>query len=53
MILTLILCLGIQIMMLAINLIRYYGLNERPTLYLFVFEILVITMIVHTLSEVI
>ena len=53
MILTLILCLGIQILMVSINLLRYYAEYERPFLTLAVFQILLITFIVHTLSNII
>jgi len=53
MILTLILCLGIQVVLVSINLIQYYALHDRSVLTLAVFEILLITFIVHTLAELI
>lgn len=53
MILTLIFCLGIQILMVSINLFRYYAADEKSFLTLAVFQILLITYIVHTLSEMI
>jgi len=53
MILTLIFCLGIQILMCTINLFRYYAADEKSFLTLAVFQILLITYIVHTLSEMI
>jgi len=53
MILTLIFCLGIQILMVSINLFRYYAADDKPFLTLAVFQILLITFIVHTLSEMI
>lgn len=53
MILTLIFCLGIQIVMASMNLISYYAGNEKSWLTLAVFQILLITYIVHTLSEMI
>lgn len=53
MILTLIFCLGLQILMCSINLLRYYAENEKSWLTLAVFQILLITFIVHTLSEII
>lgn len=53
MILTLIFCLGIQILMASMNLMRYYAGDEKSWLTLAVFQILLITFIVHTLSEMI
>jgi len=53
MLLTLIFCLGIQILMLSLNLIRYYALKEKSDLTLAVFQILLITYIVHTLGDMI
>jgi len=53
MISTLILCLGVQILMVSINLFRYYAAGEKSFLTLAVFQILLITFIVHTLSEII
>lgn len=53
MILTLILCLGVQILMVTINLFRYYAADDKSFLTLAVFQILLITFIVHTLSEMI
>lgn len=53
MILTLILCLGVQILMVTINLFRYYAADDKSFLTLAVFQILLITFIVHTLSEII
>jgi hypothetical protein len=53
MILTLIFCLGIQILMASMNLMRYYAGDEKSWLTLAVFQILLITFIVHTLSNMI
>jgi len=39
MLLTLIFCLGIQILMLSLNLIRYYALKEKSDLTLAVFHL--------------
>lgn len=52
-ILTLILCLGIQVVLVSWNLMRYYAENERSFLTLAVFQILLITFIVHSLSKMI
>lgn len=52
-ILTLILCLGIQVVLVSWNLMRYYAENERSFLTLAVFQILLITFIVHSLSNII
>lgn len=52
-ILVLILCVGVHILLLSINVMRYYAFNDKGTLALAIFQILVITLIVHTLSEVI
>ncbi len=53
MILTLIGCLGLQILLLTINVMRYYAVNDRPALTLAVFQIFLITFIVHTLGDLI
>ena len=53
MILTLIVCLGLQILMVSINLLRYYAADDKSFLTLAVFQILLITFIVHTLSNII
>ena len=53
MILLLIFCVGLHILLLSLNLMRYYAFKDTGTLVLAVFQILVLTLMVHTLEELI